>query len=232
VQPKRKKRLVVFDLDDTLYPERDFVLSGFREVDRHLSENYQLSGFCNLAKALFEKGQRGRIFDEVIKYLLGNEAASQEAERLISELVGVYRGHNPDIDLFKDARWALTYFWPRMRTALLSDGYLLTQQQKITALGIANQFDAIVLSDEYGRTSWKPSPVPYLKCMELTNISGSHCTYIADNPAKDFVTAKALGWRTVQIQRDEGEYSSVSNVQDSHTPHATIRSLTQLEGIL
>jgi len=159
------KPLVVFDLDDTLYPEHNFVLSGFREVDRHLSQNYQLSGFYDLAKALFQTGLRGTIFDEAVNRLSRNGARTQERERLISELVSVYRGHDPDIELFEDANWALNYFRSRRQTALLSDGYLLSQQKKITALGIADQFDAIILSDEYGRSSWKPSPVPYLKCM-------------------------------------------------------------------
>jgi putative hydrolase of the HAD superfamily len=33
--------------------------------------------------------------------------------------------------------------------------------------------------------------------------------YVGDNPAKDFVGARALGWRTIRIRRAAGEHSLV-----------------------
>ena len=36
--------VIVFDLDDTLYLERDFVRSGFAAVDRWVSDRFAISG--------------------------------------------------------------------------------------------------------------------------------------------------------------------------------------------
>ena len=96
---------------------------------------------------------------------------------------------------------------------------------------IANSFDTIIYSDEYGRENWKPSPVPYLKVMELTGFQGSECVYVGDNPHKDFVTAKKLSWRTVQIDRQNGEYSKTP-AAPGYEADRTILSLTELETML
>ena len=44
-------RTVVFDLDDTLFPEREFVLSGFAAVDAWLRNNRAITGFAERASA-------------------------------------------------------------------------------------------------------------------------------------------------------------------------------------
>ena len=57
---------VVFDIDDTLYLERDYVRSGFRAVGEHVARSTGVDGFSDLAFALFEQGLRGHIFDETL----------------------------------------------------------------------------------------------------------------------------------------------------------------------
>ncbi len=54
-------RAVVFDLDDTLYPERAYVLSGFHAVAAWAEEQLKIPrrlGFAEL-RQLFEDGVRG-----------------------------------------------------------------------------------------------------------------------------------------------------------------------------
>ena len=55
------RRVVVFDLDDTLFPERQYVLSGFRAVDMWLKEAHGLIGFYDHANALFNEGHGQRF---------------------------------------------------------------------------------------------------------------------------------------------------------------------------
>ena len=119
-------------------------------------------------------------------------------------MVRIYRGHRPDIKLFDDAKWALDYFGLGRELGIITDGYLITQQNKIKALKIEDCIDVIVYSDELGREHWKPSEKPYRTVMEKLSCNGNECIYIADNPEKDFVTAKALGWMTVHIRRSVG----------------------------
>ncbi len=149
-------RTLVFDLDDTLFPERAFVFSGFEAVDGWLRKEMTIHGFLQQASAEFNAGARGDIFNLALRHL-----GAEDDPVVIRQMVEIYRAHRPRIALFADAAWALTHFGRRMELALLTDGYLAVQQRKVAALGIAERFAAIVYSDELGRNAWKPSQVPY-----------------------------------------------------------------------
>ena len=216
-------KVIVFDLDDTLFPEREFVRSGFQAVGHWMLKKYSVTGFFAAAWSLFEQGKRGQIFN------LSLEQLGVEYEPLIiQQLLQVYREHQPKLSLHRDARWAIDYFRGSKQLGIITDGYLTTQRNKVAALEIENNFDIIIYSDLYGRENWKPSPVPYLKVMDFIGGRGSECLYVGDNPHKDFVTAKKLGWITIRICRQDGEYSSVT-VEAEYEADLTIFSLTELD---
>jgi len=219
-------KIIVFDVDDTLFPEREFVRSGFQAVGEWMLNKYGVPGFFESAWKFFAQGKRGKIFNLVLA-----EIGIEDDPEIIQELIQIYRKHKPQISLYSDARWAIDYFKDHKKLGAITDGYLTTQRNKVEALHIANSFDTIIYSDEYGRENWKPSPVPYLKVMELTGFQGSECIYVGDNPHKDFVTAKKLSWRTVQIDRQNGEYSKTL-AAPGYEADRTILSLTELETIL
>lgn len=216
---------IVFDLDDTLYLEEDFVISGFQAVSDYLIRFYSLNGFYEVAKDYYEKGMRGDIFDKSLK-LLG----VKDYEIIIPDLVEVYREHSPKITLLDDAKWAINYFSNKM-LGIITDGYLTTQQKKINALGIADKFAVIIFTDQNGRENWKPSSFPYLQFMELTKLKGEQCIYIGDNSIKDYITAKKLGWKTINIRREKGEYSNIE-VEESYEADYDIDSLYALKEII
>ncbi|WP_409341836.1 HAD family hydrolase [Paenibacillus sp. MBLB4367] len=197
-------KAVVFDLDDTLYPEKQFVWSGFRAVDHFLNEELHLEGFYDLAVACFEQGGRGTIFNRVLESL-----RFPYDDSLIKQLIDVYRSHRPNISLFDDARWAISFYAGAYRTGIITDGYLVSQLNKIDALQLRDTIDNILCTDMFGREHWKPSELPYLKMMSALDCVGMECVYVGDNPRKDFVTAKKLGWTTVQIIRSDGEYGKI-----------------------
>jgi putative hydrolase of the HAD superfamily len=216
------KRLFVFDMDDTLYPEHQFVMSGFRAVSDWAAENLGIGDFFDQALELFNNRKRKELFNNVLSHY-----GYVEDEMLVKRMVEVYRTHSPSISLCDDAKWALEHHRSQGPLALITDGYLQTQRNKVAALEVAPYFDLIVYSDSLGRKNWKPSPAPYQKVMDHFNLPGSVCTYVGDNPTKDFVTAKTLGWSTVHIQRKGGVYSDVV-VDESHQANRTIYSLRDL----
>ena len=219
-------KALVFDLDDTLFPEHEFVQSGFQAVGDWISEKYSIPGFFEVAWKLFAAGKRGNIFNLTLEDL-----GIEYEPFMIQKLLQIYREHQPTLFLHNDARWAINYFKDNQRLGIITDGYLTTQQNKVSALEIEQNFEIIVYTDLYGRENWKPSPFPYLKVMELTGCQGSECVYVGDNPRKDFVTAKKLGWLTIQICRQGGEYSTVRS-EPGYEADRTILSLTELEAIL
>ncbi|MGQ9635778.1 MAG: HAD family hydrolase, partial [Bryobacteraceae bacterium] len=57
---------VAFDLDDTLYLERDYVRSGFEAVGEWAKERLGIGDFTQRAWRWFQQGRRGDIFNQVL----------------------------------------------------------------------------------------------------------------------------------------------------------------------
>jgi putative hydrolase of the HAD superfamily len=219
---------IVFDLDDTLYPERDFVLSGFRAVaewaEAHLSIRCD-QGYADLCK-LYESGVRGDTFN---RWLVTHNLLAAE---LLPQLVQVYRQHTPQLTPFAEVPALLDRLHSHYRLGLVSDGYLDVQRGKLTALGLGHYFDAVVFSDEWGREAWKPSVRPFQTVLQRLAVPASTAIYVADNPLKDFWGARQVGMFTVRIQRSGGEHSHRVPPTSQHVPDQTIQDLIELETLL
>lgn len=220
---------VVFDLDDTLYPEHAFARSGFAAAGRWLQEQRSVAGLATEAGRLFAAGRRGTVFDEALRNL-GEEPAAE----LVAQLVAIHRSHIPCIELYPDATWALEHCGGYGRLGLLTDGFAATQRNKVSALGIAARFQAAVFTDDYGRENWKPSPVPFERIARALDCRADACVYVGDNPAKDFVAPNRLGWRTVHLRRADGEYAGLApaGLPADHRAQHEITSLFELRGLV
>lgn len=219
---QRSDRVLVFDLDDTLYLEADFARSGFQAVSAWALAELGIAGFFDKAWALFEKAPRGDLFDETLRQL-GVEVDPV----VVQEMVAVYRSHAPEIQLLPDARRFLARRSDYAGFAIVSDGYHDTQQRKIEALGIASICDPIIKTDKWGREFWKPHARSFLTVQEHFQLSGAAFTYIGDNPEKDFIAPKTLGWHTVRIRREGGLHAR-KEVRSEIDAARTITSLDQL----
>jgi putative hydrolase of the HAD superfamily len=219
---------VIFDLDDTLYPERDYVLSGFQAVARQCCSELGISAeqaFAEL-RSLFAQGVRADTFNRWLAMHGRTEAP------LVPRLVDVYRQHRPAIRPFPEIPALLARLRPRYRIGLLSDGYLGVQQRKFAALGCGGYFDAVVFSDTWGRSAWKPSAIPYEAAMRLLGVPPGAAVYVADNPRKDFLGARRSGMRSIRLRVPEGEYTALEPETAEHAPDHTVTSLAELGVIL
>ena len=216
--------VVVLDMDDTLFLERDYVFSGFSAVDAVVAKEHGLKGFSEYAWRLFCAGVRGRIFDEALKEM-GVELQSAS----VAELVAVYRSHLPRITLTTDSfRFLNAARRQGVRIALVSDGVLVAQKAKVRALGLETFISPIVLTDAFGRDAWKPSFRGYLEVFERLGGTHRNYVYIGDNPNKDFIAPNALGWRTIRIRRPQGEYALASALREDDAPQREIASFDEL----
>lgn len=220
---------VVFDMDDTLYAERDFVLSGFHAVAQWADEALGIPATAGYEKLtnLFHIGVRGDTFNRWLE--LFHQPAD---ETLVRQLVQVYRGHTPHIRPFPEIPALLQDLRQHVRVGLISDGYLQVQQRKLHALGLADYFDAVIFSDRWGRAAWKPSERPFRTVLQQLDVPARAAVYVGDNPSKDFLGARRVGMSTVWLRRADGEYSCQTPPTPDHAPHQIIAALQELPQIL
>lgn len=213
----------IFDLDDTLYPERSFVESGFRAVAIDLEQifgwNVETSLIC-MMKTLSEVG-RGAVFNRLLH---SNGVLSS---KLVKHCINTYRYHQPNIKLAAGAGRVLDSF--KSRSYLVTDGHKVVQYNKVKALDIQSRFNRIYITHRYGIRYAKPS----IHCFELIKkrerCAWSEMFYVGDNPAKDFVNLNPLGVHTIRVLT--GEHADVVAKERFDAKHK-INSLDELQSVL
>ena len=213
--------VLVFDIDDTLYLERDYVRSGFNAVGEWAASTLGVEGFAARCWKAFLDGARGDIFDYALK-----EFGLQLGRDSVLEMRDVYRKHGPSIRLAPDALAFLEVMFGVVGMAAITDGPVDSQRAKIRALDIDRWLDPIVLTEELGERYRKPSSLAFQSVQEAFGSEGNGCLYVADNPAKDFAGPAALGWRTCRIKRAGGLHERVPS---DATIQEEISRLTDLQ---
>lgn len=220
-------KAVLFDVDDTLYSEIDFVESGFHAVAVHLARHYsdirEDQAFERMLEVLRSEG-RGKVFDKVLR---GYGIHSENLTRL---LLHVYRTHEPEIALFEDV--------PAVLKALREQGYRLgavtdwmatVQRNKVNALALHDRLDVVVFTDDLGREHWKPSPIPFQVALDLLQVKPSEAVYVGDDPGKDFPGPNQLGMLTVQIDSTDGRRKASKRPRnDEERPHHTLSKFSDV----
>lgn len=221
--------VLVFDLDDTLYPERQFALSGFAAAGRWAEAALGISGLAADMTLLLDQGHLGELF----RTALAAKMPEHTPEHLAA-LVEAYRNHEPELSLFEDAVWALSHFGGRANLGLITDGTHSVQARKVQALGIAPHFRQIVYTHALGgREFSKPHPKSYEVVERALAGEGARLVYVGDNPSKDFIVPNARGWISIMVQRPEARrIHERAVVAPGGAPQHTVRSLRELPELL
>ena len=223
----QKSRVVVFDLDDTLYKEHDYLLSAYREIADRIESCYGLEGIFDRMCQWWQDGEN--VFQCLIAYCQPSNIQCSMFN--VQCLLDLYRSHVPAIRLDEDTKHLLDRLHPHAVLGLITDGRSLTQRHKIDALGLSVYMDEqdILISGETGFE--KPSDEPFRHFME--RYPSRTYYYIGDNPAKDFVAPNRLGWTTVCLL-DDGRniHPQDFSLSQQMLPHHRISQLSEIENII
>jgi putative hydrolase of the HAD superfamily len=182
--------VIVFDLDDTLYDEIDFVKSGFKEISQYLDNHT----YYDFMIDDFYKNGSGTVFDNLIDEFNLNIP--------LQKLIEIYRFHQPKIALVEDSI-ELLEFTRTFKTTLISDGYYIMQQNKFKSLGLDKYIDHPIFTDFYHTK--KPELKPFEIVMKYYK-EEKEFIYVSDNPKKDFIAPNKLGWKSIRYKNPVGIY--------------------------
>lgn len=183
---------VIFDLDDTLYSEKEYIRSGYKAVSDHLGGGYE--------EKLWQYFEADKpAIDELLREL-GRTNEKNEA-------LSVYRSHKPDIHLYPGAAETIGELKKRgIRTGIITDGRPEGQRNKIEALGI--DADDVIITDELGGPQFrKPCDIAFRIMAVRWRLNPADIVYVGDNPAKDFQAPQQLGMRSIRFNNPDGLYS-------------------------
>lgn len=206
------KKTIVFDLDDTLIKEIDYLKSAFHEIANFVD--------CNDIN----------LFDQMLNWYLVKQNVFENIQNRFSkiniqDLKNIYRYHFPDFDSnSKNRQLLIDLKQKKFKLGLISDGFSKTQRNKLKALAIEDLFDLIIISEEFG------SEKPNINNFEIFHqFETQEYFYVADNVVKDFVTPNKLGWQTICLL-DNGQNIHQQNfdLELSYLPTIKIADLNEI----
>lgn len=188
---------LIFDLDETLYPERQFIRSGFCAVAERVERRHGVPAAASLATLLgsLRRGNRAEALQALC-------AAHGLPASLVPELVDVIRAHAPSLRLPQESREALVTARARgWRLGVLTNGMPAVQMRKIAALGLSALVDEIVYAQDWGSGRGKPEPEPFEVVMERMRVRPEASVFVGDDPWCDIFGARRARLRTLLVCR-------------------------------
>ena len=220
------KKVVVFDLDDTLYKEIDFLKSGYWKVAELVAKQYGCDGRA--------------IYDQLLKWYYNGENAfaclNEEYGfgNLINEYLDIYRYHHPTITLSDKTKDTLSNLKEEdIVLGIITDGREITQKQKVKALGLEEWIPLEMVEINEDKKYFKPNHWSYdrmmLKCNEKYPNSDFAFFYVGDNTEKDFIAPNQLGWTSICLL-DNGKniHKQNFNVAEGFLPKYKIKNIVEL----
>lgn len=197
----------VVDLDDTLYPQADYLAGAARAVATAVDSSAPDRFYAIMMDELAAGSDRGGTIDRALA------RAGIYGTTDVQDLVDVFRSYEPGhLDLYPGVRQALLVLGSLGPVGLLTDGHPRVQRSKIAALDVGSLFQALVITDELprGRAARKPAPDGLYKLCELLGAEPRQAMIIGDRPDKDLALAHAVGARAIRVR--QGEYASRDSV--------------------
>lgn len=238
-------RVVLFDLDDTLFAHRNAVATGIQRHVASLGAPYgTLSGASQvsywheleekhyhsyLAGTLDFEGQRqARARDFAARHgvALDDEAASAWFAAYFEHYLQNWRLHEDALPCLDALEQAL----PGVRFGLITNGDLAFQSRKVTAVGLDARIEHVVASGELGVS--KPDPAIFQHACSVFGVLPAEAAYVGDRLRTDAIGAARAGLTGVWIDRSGETPAADDDAEAVSAGVLRIRGLAELPPLL
>lgn len=207
-----KGKYIIFDLDDTLMYEIEYLESAYHEIAE-----------------LLDIQNKEMLYQDMINWYRNKKDVFGILEEKYShakiDLLDIYRNHFPKIKIAQEVKFVLDYITGKSyKLGLITDGRSVTQRNKLRALDIEDLFDKIIISEEFG--SSKPDFKNYEGFMGTEDLD---YFYIGDNTKKDFIAPNSLGWVTIAL-KDAGKniHKQDFDWSEEHSPQIIVNNIKEI----
>jgi HAD superfamily hydrolase (TIGR01549 family) len=185
---------VIFDLDDTLYSEKQYVKSGYKKIGEYL-------GRSDAAEKLYKFFEEGKLaIDEYLSEIHENDKKV--------ECLKIYRNQLPEIELYDGVIELIEKLKVKgIKVGIITDGRPEGQRSKLKILGLDKIIEDIIITDELGGIQFrKPCDIAFRVMQRKWGIPFEQIIYVGDNLNKDFQACRQLGMRWKYFRNEDGLY--------------------------
>jgi putative hydrolase of the HAD superfamily len=221
-----KINAVIFDLDNVLYDERDYVFAAYREIAAFLSKRYGLSDKMIYRKLVHDLRKKSSMYPRLFNDLLDDLGLDPS---LLRDLLLIYANVAPPLCLFLEAESVLQTLRKRgIKLALVTNGGIGIQRNKIRLLHLEKYFDAVIYARDMGEGNEKPYPEAYRVALQELGVKPEETLCVGDNPYTDFWGAKKLGIRSIRVCRGEFRNVRLGEEYEADSKVHTLREICEL----
>ena len=195
---------VSFDLDNTIYPQKDYEYSVFRMISLEIEREYGVNHeeFYGEVVNLFNRGERNLVFDKAILRFL-KDLPEGWKDFVKNRILPIYRSSKVDLKPFDGVVKILEKLRKKLRVmVIITDGNVDLQMNKIELLGIRYLFDKIYISDDYNPPARKPDTRMFKDFLDDFHLNPSDTMHVGDDEIKDGACQK-LGMKFFHIRSSE-----------------------------
>ncbi len=198
---------VLFDLDDTLVPQADWLHGALDAVAAAAAELDPAADPGRFRRALAAEAAAGSARGGVIDRALAAAGLDLPVAPLVDAFLA-YRA--PALRTHPGVPELLSGLRRHVPLGLVTDGNAEVQRAKIAAAGLADAFDVVVCSDELGREHRKPDPLPFRTALQALGVAPDRAAFVGDRPDTDIAGASAVGMLAVRVLT--GEHAASADV--------------------
>jgi len=209
---------VYFDLDGTLFDDRQYVRAGLRAAGAELAAETGADLTDELIEAYFERGITESTFDTVLE-------EHDLPLALVPSLVEAYHNNGADLDCFPEVVETIETLSKTHNLGIITGGR--NGRGKLAQLGIDQYFETVFVSPEFG--SSKRRPEIFEAALASLDVTADAAVYVGDRPSLDFPQSNNLGMTTVRLKT--GRYMTAEAVGDAQ-PDIVLDSITELPDVL
>ncbi|MFA9557111.1 HAD family hydrolase [Evansella sp. AB-rgal1] len=187
-------KAILFDLDGTLL-DRDSSLRKFVEDQYNRFIPYlELVPKDDYISRFIELDNHGYVWKDIVYQHLTEEFKINELswEQLLDDYVDSFQYQCVP---FPHLLSMLKQLRNKYKLGIISNGVTEFQLRNIQALGVADFFETILISEKEGVK--KPNPEIFHRAMARLGVSPSECIYIGDHPENDMRAAMDVGMKTI-----------------------------------
>ena len=202
-------KAVIFDLDNTLYSEDQYYFQVFEQFS--LEYTLRFEDLKNTYLTYYEE-IKSDIFSGVLEKL---NFYSTERQRILFNL---YQTIDARLYLYPDAESLLDYLASKnVKKAIITNGTVKAQENKIKNLNIKNKFDHITIARKFGKEREKPHALPFIFTLEQLGVTNTETVFIGDSLDTDIHGAENAGIKpvlidTASLKANENKYSVIQNL--------------------
>ena len=219
---------IVFDLDDTLWDIRPTIERAERNAYHFLRERYPgvarrytLEDIRKIREQIYWsrpaiQHDLTEVRRQTLAYVFQQSGCSASG---VEETLDQFLADRNRVSLYSDVVPALTVLSSNYPLVALTDG-----NSDLNQIGIRQFFVGVISAASVGYC--KPHSAGFLRACEIAKSEPRHTLHIGDHPHKDVYGAKAVGMKTILIQRKDASW------ENDYDPDFRVTSLTETVSLL